>query len=123
MTSFTAIFKKTFRYSFLWGVLTSGWAYMSGGIHIGNGMVLGTLASLCCLIHLYYQMKRCAAMSPPMAAAYIQAGWVVRLSAVLVVFVISVLLPQISFIAALAGYFSLQLLWIIGSGVLLIKNG
>jgi hypothetical protein len=122
MEEFSAAFRKTFIYIVLWGFMTCGWAYLAGRVATGNGLVLGIAASILCCLHLYYQVKRCAGMPPQMAAAYVQAGWIVRLSLVLVVFVISVLLPQISFIAALAGFFSLQLILLLGAVIQIIRG-
>ena len=122
MQDFAAIYKKTFLYIIAWGLFTTGTAFLAGRLSVGYGLLLGTLASILCFLHLAYQVNKCAGMPPDMAAAYVQAGWLVRLSIVLLVLVLSILLPQVSFVAAIAGFFTLQIVLILGAFIHLLKD-
>ncbi|MCX7780485.1 MAG: ATP synthase subunit I [Negativicutes bacterium] len=122
MQEYAAAFKQNLLYLVFWGIISSALAYASGRPTVGNGLAIGNLAALLCFFHLYHQVSRCAQMSPPMGAAYVQAGWLVRLSLIVLVFIISALVPDISFLAALAGFFSLQAIWIFGAVVKLFRS-
>lgn len=88
-----------------WGAFMAGAAYLDGRTTIGNGLLAGALTGAISFVQLHFQIKKSAKMQPDRAAAYIQAGWLLRLLLIVAVLIVSILMPQVSFMAALAGFF------------------
>ena len=104
-----------------WGAFMAGAAYLDGRYTIGNGLLLGALTGAISFVQLQFQIKKSAKMDPVRAAAYIQAGWLLRLLLVVAVLIVSVLMPEVSFVAALTGFF---IIWfaLLGAIVLFVLN-
>lgn len=91
------------------GVLAALAAFIMGFQAIAYGLVLGSVMGMVSFVQLRYQINKCATMAPAAAAAYIQTGWFIRLALIVATLIISIAVPQISFIAALCG---LMAVWV-----------
>ena len=105
---FAVEIKRTLLQMVGWGVFTIISAGLMGFDFLILGLVVGNVASIIYFLLMGYRVKRAAQLPPEKAIASMRAGWLVRLAFIVLVLVLSLHLPQISFGAAAVGLFSLQ---------------
>lgn len=86
---------------------------LAGFSRLAPGFMVGVAAGMSNGLLLSYQLKKSAALPPEQAVASVQSGWIVRLSAAVLLLALSVLFAQIHFLAALAGFFLFQTLLVV----------
>lgn len=108
MQEFTVQVKRTLcQMAALLAVLAAG-AWLTGRAAAIPGLLLGGAASAVYFLLMGYRVRRSAALPPERAVTYMRTGWLVRLSFVVLILILSLKVPQIDFVAAVVGLFSLQ---------------
>ncbi len=97
----------------LWGAVLCLVLYMFGYSGVVPGLAAGIAASMANGLLLSHQLKKSAQLPMHKAVSYIQAGWLVRLLLVIALLILSVLVAEINFLAALAGFFMFQAVMIV----------
>ncbi|HWR38017.1 MAG TPA: ATP synthase subunit I [Patescibacteria group bacterium] len=101
--------KRTLLQIVGWGIFTIVGAWITGYVFLILGLVVGNVASIIYFLLMGYRVRQSSLLPPAKAIASMRSGWLVRLSFVVLVLILSVRLPQISFGAAVLGLFSLQI--------------
>lgn len=105
-----------------WGVILCATVYFSGlGWRI-PGLVLGIITSMIYFLLMCYRVSKSANMSVPKAISYMQIGWLLRLSFVALMLLLSIKIPLFDFISAVVGLFSLQVVLIANASIIVVKG-
>ena len=114
--------KRTLLQMVAWGAVICGIAYFTGlGWRI-PGLILGLVTSLMYFILMCYRIGKSAEMTVPKAISYMRLGWLLRLSFVALMLVLSIKIPLFDFLSAVIGLFSLQAVMIGNAGVIIVKG-
>jgi hypothetical protein len=114
--------KRTLVQMAVWGVATCGVAYVTGYSHMILGLTVGTVTSMIYFLLMCYRVHKSVNLPAARAVAYMRLGWLVRLSFVVLMLVLSVHIAQIHFGAAVVGLFSLNII-IICNAVVSVVTG
>jgi hypothetical protein len=109
MQEFTIQVKRTLWQMAALLALLTGCAWLTGHAAALPGLFLGGVASALYFLLMSYRVRRSAVLPPEKAVAYMRSGWLVRLSFVVLVLILSLKIRQIDFAAAVVGLFSLQI--------------
>jgi hypothetical protein len=90
-------------------------AAAAGHASVIPGLVLGAAGSGVYFLLMGYRVRRAAELPADKAVAYTRAGWIVRLSFIVLILVLSLKIPQVNFPAAVLGLFSLQIVLIVNA--------
>jgi len=114
--------KRTLLQIMAWGIVVCGTAYFSGFGWRIPGLVLGMMTSMIYFLLMCYRVGKSANMSVSKAISYMRLGWLMRLSFVALMLILSIKIPLFDFISAIIGLFSLQVVIIGNAGVLIVKS-
>lgn len=114
--------KKTLLQIVAWGFVVCVAAYFSNGGWRIPGLLLGMMTSIVYFLLMCYRIRKSADMSVPKAISYMRLGWLLRLSFIGLMLVLSIKIPLFDFISAVIGLFSLQVVMIGNAGLLIIKS-
>lgn len=114
--------KRTLLQIVAWGFVVCGIAYFSNVSWRIPGLLLGMITSMIYFLLMCYRVKRSAEMSVPKAISYMRLGWLMRLSFIGLMLVLSIKIPFFDFISAVIGLFSLQVVIIGNAGVIIVKS-
>ncbi len=109
MQQFIGEIQRTLLYILGWGTFLLIGSWTSGKTGMIPGLILGLSGSIVYYLLMCYRVKKSAAMAPAQAVSYMRAGWLIRLSLVVAVLIVSLKVPGIEFMAAVVGLFSLQI--------------
>lgn len=101
--------KRILRQILAWGTFTIALAWLCGDQFLVPGLLAGTAASIIYFLFMCYRVKKSAELPAVKAVAYMRHGWLIRLGFIVLILILSLKAPQIHFLAAVAGLFSLQI--------------
>lgn len=116
MEEFAIEVRRTLRYMALLTAVEAIGAGLAGRAAAVAGLLLGAAGSAAYFLLMSYRVRRAAEMPPAKAVAYTRAGWLLRLSFIVLILILALNIRQVSFPAALLGLFSLQIV-LIGNAV------
>ena len=122
MQDLMAEIRQTLLYMVAWGIFASANLIVGGHAELLPGFLLGWFASLIYFLLMTSRIKKSLTVPPQKAVAFMRMGWYIRLSFVLMVLIISVKVPQISFWAAVVGLFSYQCVLILTAVLFVLKG-
>lgn len=122
MQEFVAEIKKTAAGMCALLLVMAGCAWLLGHVDYIPGLLLGNATSILYYLFICHRVKKSAGLTVPKAIAYMRTGWLVRLSFVVLMLVLSLKIPMIHFGAAVAGLFSLQIVLFFKAVLLISKN-
>lgn len=114
--------KRTLLQIIAWGALLCGIAYFTGFGWRIPGLILGMITSMIYFLLMCYRIGKSAEMSVPKAISYMRLGWLLRLSFVAIMLVLSIKIPLFDFLSAVIGLFSLQAVIIGNAGLIIMKS-
>jgi len=114
--------KRTLLQIIAWGAVVCGTAYFTGFSWRIPGLILGMITSMVYFLLMCYRVEKSAEMSIPKAISYMRLGWLLRLSFVALMLVLSIKIPVFDFLSAVIGLFSLQVVIIGNAGVIIMKS-
>lgn len=114
--------KRTLLQIIAWGIIVCTATYFSGFCWRIPGLLLGMLTSMVYFLLMCYRVGKSADMSVPKAISYMRLGWLMRLSFVALMLIISLKIPLFDFISAVVGLFSLQVVIIGNAGIIIMKS-
>ena len=114
--------KRTLLQIIAWGIFVCASAYFTGSGWRIPGLILGMLTSMIYFLLMCYRVKKSADMSVPKAISYMRLGWLLRLSFVAIMLVLSIKIPIFDFLSAVIGLFSLQVVIIGNAGIIIMKS-
>jgi hypothetical protein len=100
---------RLFIYMVAWIVLLSLLMALTGNSGLLPGFLLGAAGSACYVLMLYRQLRASLDKPSVPSESSLRSGWVARLFIVVVILAISRAVQEISFLAALFGFFSFQI--------------
>jgi len=122
MQEYVSEIKKTLLQITVWGVLICGIAYFSGLSWRIPGLMLGVMTSMIYFLLLCYRVRNSATMSVPKAISYMRLGWLMRLSFILLMLLLSIKIQFFDFVSAIIGLFSLQIIMIANASLFVVKS-
>jgi len=114
--------KRTLLQITAWAVMICGVAYFSGLSWRIPGLVLGVVTSMIYFLLLCYRVNNSATMSVPKAISYMRLGWLMRLSFISLMLLLSIKIPLFDFLSAVVGLLSLQVVMIANASMVVIKS-
>lgn len=114
--------KRTLLQIIAWGIMVCAAAYFTGFGWRIPGLILGMITSMIYFLLMCYRVKKSADMSVPKAISYMRLGWLLRLSFVAIMLVLSIKIPIFDFLSAVIGLFSLQVVIIGNAGIIIMKS-
>jgi hypothetical protein len=114
--------KRTLLQIMIWGAMIASGAYFSDLSWRIPGLLLGTSTSMIYFLLMCYRVKNSAEMSVPKAISYMRLGWLLRLSFIALMLILSIKIPLFDFISAVIGLFSLQVVIIGNAGIVIVKS-
>ena len=114
--------KRTLLQMGLLLVVLSGGACLTAHQAAIPGLLLGTAGSASYFLLMCYRVKQSAGLTPERAVASMRMGWLVRFSLVILILILSLKIPQIDFLAAVVGLFTLQLVIIFNAILIVAKS-
>jgi len=121
MQEFTIQVKRTLRQMAALLVLLAVCAWLTGHAAAILGLFMGGAASAVYFLLMGYRVRQSAGLPPQQAVVYMRLGWLVRLSFVVLILILSLKIQQIDFAAAVVGLFSLQIV-VIFNAVLIVAR-
>ena len=114
--------KKTVLQITVWGVIICAAAYFHGDSWRIPGLVMGVVTSMIYFLLMCYRVRKSATMSVLKAISYMRLGWLMRLSFVSLMLLLSIKIPFFDFISAIIGLFSLQIVIIVNASIVVVKS-
>jgi hypothetical protein len=114
--------KRTLLQITAWGIVICATAYFSNLSSRIPGLVLGMITSMIYFLLMCYRVEKSADMSVAKAISYMRLGWLMRLSFIALMLILSIKVPIFDFISSVVGLFSLHVVIIGNAGVLIVKN-
>jgi hypothetical protein len=105
-----------------WGVIICGIAYFLGVGWRIPGLLLGVGTSAIYFLLISYRVYKSAELSVIKAISYMRVGWLVRLSFIAMMLLLSIKIPLFDFISAVLGLFSLQIIMLVNASAIVIKS-
>lgn len=106
----------------LWSIALCSGAYAAGYGSWLPGLAIGTATSAVYFLFMSCRVRKSVELPPRKAIFYMRVGWVIRLTFILLMLILSVQVPVIHFWAAVAGLFSLQAVLLLNGGMLILKS-
>ena len=97
-------------------------AYYKGYTWCIPGFILGTFTSIMYFLLMCYRVYKAADMPAEQALSYMKLGWVLRLSFIVMMLLISLRVPVINFGSSVVGMFTLQMVMFLNALVIIIKS-
>ncbi|MCC5464228.1 ATP synthase subunit I [Pelosinus baikalensis] len=122
MQEYVVEIKKTIMQMLVWGSLICAAAYFTGHSEKIAGLIIGIFTSAIYFLLMGYRIKKSAEMPVNQALLYTKIGWLIRLSFIVAMLLLSIKLPGIDFWSAVFGLFSLQIVLFLQAVVLVTKR-
>ena len=110
MQEFFVEIQRTLVYMLVWAAFLIVGCFTGGRPEFIPGLILGSSGSIIYFLLLSYRIKNSAAMKPEQAVGYMRSGWLIRLTFITAILIMSLKIPAIHFLAAVVGLFSLQII-------------
>jgi len=114
--------KQTLLQIAVWAIMICSAAYFLGFSWRIPGLMLGVMTSIVYFLLMCYRVSKSADMSVPKAISYMRLGWLMRLSFVSLMLLLSIKVPMFDFVSAVIGLFSLQVIIIAKASMIVVKN-
>lgn len=122
MNEYLTLLKRILIHLLSWIVLFIGILYGTGYESWIIGFTVGAGASLIYFMLMSYRIFKSSDLVPSKAVAYMRAGWLIRLSFVVLVLIFSLQVPSIHFLAAVVGLFSLQFMIVLEAALFVSRH-
>lgn len=122
MQEFLIEIRRTLIQLLLWAVFLVVGAWTGGKADLIPGLILGITASILYFLLMCHRVNKSSGMSPAKAVSYMRAGWLIRLSFVVAVLIVSIKIPSVNFMAAVVGLFSLQIVLYANAVIIVVKG-
>ena len=122
MQDYVIEIKRTLLQMSVWGIFVCSSAYFIGDVWRIPGLVLGVITSMIYFLLMCYRVNQSASMPVHKALIYMRIGWLIRLSFVILMLVLSVKIPAIDFWSAVVGLFTLQVILFLNAVVIVSKS-
>jgi len=122
MQEYVIEIKKTVLQMLVWGTCISVAAYFMGFSERLAGLILGISTSVVYFLLMCYRIKKSADMPVHNALLYMRVGWLMRLSFIVIMLLLSVKIPGIDFWSAVFGLFTLQIVMFLQAAVIVTKS-
>lgn len=122
MQEYVVEIKKTIMQMIVWGILICASAYFTGNSEKIVGLTMGIFTSVIYFLLMGYRIKKSAEMPVNRALLYTKVGWLIRLSFIVAMLLLSIKLPGIDFWSAVFGLFTLQIILFLQAVVLVTKS-
>lgn len=122
MQEFDSEMKKTLVGMCCVLLLTVGGSWLLGHAEFISGLILGTAASIFYYLFICYRIRKSVDLSVVKAVAFMRTGWLIRLSFIVIILILSLKVPKIHFGAAIVGLFSLQIVLFTNAVILIGKS-
>jgi len=106
----------------VWGAILCVMVYFSGIAWRIPGLMLGITTSMIYFLLMCYRVNKSAEMSVIKAISYMRMGWLMRLSFIVLMLLLSIKIPVFDFISAVIGLFSLQVVMIANVSVVVVRS-
>lgn len=106
----------------VWGAILCVMVYFSGIAWRIPGLMLGITTSMIYFLLMCYRVNKSAEMSVIKAISYMRMGWLMRLSFIVLMLLLSIKIPVFDFISAVIGLFSLQVVMIANASVVVVRS-
>lgn len=106
----------------LWSFFLLGSTWLSGHGDKLPGLLLGIVAAYIYFILVMIRVKKSANLPPNKAVWSMRVGWVIRLVFVCFILYFSLRVPELDFLAAVVGLFSLHIVFLGAACVFVIKH-
>lgn len=114
--------KKTVLQIMVWAVIICSTAYFAGFGWRIPGLILGVITSIIYFLLMCYRVSKSANMSVPKAISYMRLGWLMRLSFISLMLLLSIKVPMFDFVSAVIGLFSLQVIIVVNASMIVAKS-
>ncbi len=121
MSEYVTYIKKTIIKLFIWCLVVSSILVLTAEVNNIVGFILGSVASILYFLLMAYRIKNSAEMPVDKAVNYMRIGWLLRLTFLIITLILSVKMPQVNFLFAILGVFSLQIVLTINSVMVVVK--
>ena len=122
MQEYVVEIKKTILQMMVWGICTCVAAYIAGLSGKIPGLAIGIFTSMIYFLLMCYRVNKSADMPVNRALLYMKVGWLMRLSFIVIMLLLSVKIPGIDFWSAVFGLFTLQIILFLQAVVLVTKS-
>nr|WP_092070980.1 ATP synthase subunit I [Dendrosporobacter quercicolus]NSL48441.1 ATP synthase subunit I [Dendrosporobacter quercicolus DSM 1736]SDM17027.1 ATP synthase I chain [Dendrosporobacter quercicolus] len=122
LTEYRGEVKRTMLSMAIWGALAIAVLCLAGRQSLIPGFLLGLSASLGYYALLSFRVRQSAALQPEKIIAYMRAGWLIRLSFLVMVVIVVLKMPGIDFLAAMLGLFSFQIIMLAQNIIVVVKS-
>jgi len=122
MQEYSIEIKKTLLQITAWGILLGANVYFAGYKELLVGLLLGIAASMVYFLLLSYRIHKSADMPIEKAVLYMRIGWLNRLVFIILMLFLSAKIPGINFWSVVIGLFSLHMVMLFKSVVLILKG-
>jgi hypothetical protein len=122
MNEYLTLLKRILIHLLSWIVLFVAILYGTGYESWIIGFTVGAGASLVYFMLMSYRIFKSSELVPSKAVAYMRAGWLIRLSFVVLVLIFSLQVPGIHFLAAVVGLFSLQFMIVLEAALFVSRH-
>jgi hypothetical protein len=121
MQEFRIHIRRTLAQLGLLAIFLCGGVYFAGYPIAVPGLLLGIAGSAIYFLLMSYRVRKAVELAPEKAIGYMRAGWLLRLSFLVLILILSSLVKEISFVATVIGLFSLHIVMFLNSVVTLVK--
>ncbi|BBB91523.1 MAG TPA: ATP synthase subunit I [Methylomusa anaerophila] len=118
MNDFTGEIRRTVWGVLAWGLVTLLGAYLTERQRLVPGFLLGFAASIIYYTLMCFRIKRSVDLPPERAIGYMRSGWLIRLSFIVMILIISLRIPGVDFWSAVVGMFSLQIVFLLNAAII-----
>lgn len=122
MQEYVVEIKKTILQMMVWGICICLAAYLAGHPEKIPGLVIGIFTSIIYFLLMCYRVNKSADMPVNRALLYMKVGWLIRLSFIVIMLLLSVKIPGIDFWSAVFGLFTLQIILFLQAVMLVAKS-
>ena len=122
MQEFVIEVRRTLIHMLVWAAFVIVSAWTGGKTDLILGLILGITGSILYFLLMCYRVRKSADMAPEKAVTYMRVGWLIRLSFIVAILIVSLKVPSVNFLAAVVGLFSLQII-LYGKAVITVVQG
>lgn len=122
MQDYVIEIKRTLLQIAAWGIFLCSSAYFIGYSWRIPGLVLGVITSMAYFLLMCYRVNQSASMPVHKALVYMRVGWLVRLSFVVLMLIVSLKIPIVDFWSAVVGLFTLQIILFLNAIAIVSKS-
>lgn len=122
MNEYIGLLKRILSHLLMWIVLVAAVLYGTDHQNWILGFIVGAGASIVYFILMSYRILKSLEVMPSKAVSYMRAGWLIRLIFVILVLILALKIPDIHFLAAIVGLFSLQFIIVLEAALFVSRH-